>query len=66
MRNLLEYPITNREIVECLEQFKADCDPKLVGDMRPLLLDAAINTIQAVNLLAEAGVDVLRGQDATE
>lgn len=46
MRNLHAYPITLDEVVECLETFKRECDPALVGDMRPILLDHAIASIR--------------------
>jgi hypothetical protein len=46
MRNLKEYPVTLDEIVECLQAFKAECDPELVGDMRPTLLDHAIAAVR--------------------
>jgi hypothetical protein len=46
MRNLVAYPVTLDEIIECLKTFKAGCDPELVGDMRPLLLDHAIAAVQ--------------------
>jgi hypothetical protein len=47
MRDLTRYPITTQEIIECLRQFKADCDPHLIGDMRPLLLEKAIEAVRA-------------------
>lgn len=46
MRNILEYPITTKEIIECLEELKKECDPNLIGDMRPLLLDEAIKAVR--------------------
>jgi hypothetical protein len=46
MRNLLEYPITDEEIIQCLEYFIGECDTECVGDMRPLLLGAAIKRIR--------------------
>jgi hypothetical protein len=46
MRNLEQYPVTLDEIIDCLETFKTECDPELIGDMRPLLLDMAIAAVQ--------------------
>jgi hypothetical protein len=55
MRDIIRFPITNEEIVECLRGFLAEVDPNkthLVGDMRPLLLGEAIAiiTTQEANL----------------
>lgn len=42
MRNLTQYPITLKEITDCLDQCSADInDDEIVGDMRPLLLRTA-------------------------
>ena len=49
MRNLVQYPITGDEIVDYLRSLAADVDPektRLVGDMRPLLLDEAIRAVR--------------------
>lgn len=48
MRNLIEYPVTHDEIIQCLEERKrvvmaSNC----LGDMRPLLLEAAIDIVKA-------------------
>ncbi len=50
MRNIREYPITKDEIVECLKTMVADLkqlneDQMACGDMRPLLLQKAIDII---------------------
>jgi hypothetical protein len=48
MRNLLEYPITKEEIVECLAELARTFDNlELCGDMRPLLLKRAIKIIKS-------------------
>lgn len=44
MRNTVEYPITAKEIIDCLDAFLKEVDPDktgLVGDMRTLLLEKA-------------------------
>lgn len=47
MRNLVEYPITLDEIVECLETYKRQAmDEERIGDMRPVLLDLAIMAVR--------------------
>lgn len=49
MRNLVQCPITGDEIVDYLRSLAADVDPektRLVGDMRPLLLDEAIRAVR--------------------
>lgn len=48
MRNTIEHPITKQEIVECLQELIYDIhydQPSSVGDMRPLLLQKAIDII---------------------
>jgi hypothetical protein len=46
MRNLLEHPITDQEIVACLKTQAAKCDSDdLVGDMRSVLLLTAADMI---------------------
>lgn len=49
MRNLLQYPITHEEIMECLtsmaDQIAAE-EPMRFGDMRPLLLKAAAEELE--------------------
>ena len=43
MRNLLQYPVTKQEIINCLKEFAAEVSPEeSCGDMRPLLLAEAI------------------------
>ena len=43
MRNLLQYPVTKQEIINCLKEFAAEASPEeSCGDMRPLLLAEAI------------------------
>ncbi len=50
MRNTKEYPITRDEIVICLRDLSLeltnDRPMELIGDMRPLLLQKAIDIIQ--------------------
>ena len=48
MINLLQYPITKEEIVECLKEFAIEVSPentRLYGDKRPLLLAQAIDIV---------------------
>ena len=42
MRNIAEYPMTDREMTSTLARFAEECDPDLVGDMRPALLELAV------------------------
>lgn len=51
MRNTAEYPITLTEVIDCLRQFQKDCDPNLIGDMRPLLLRRAIKMVERERFL---------------
>jgi hypothetical protein len=49
MRNLVEYPITHEEIMECLARLSEVLSydkTGLVGDMRPLLLDRATEIVR--------------------
>lgn len=49
MRNTVEYPITKDEIVDCLREFITECvqgKTGLIGDIRPILLQKAIDIIQ--------------------
>lgn len=46
MRNLLDYPVTRDEVLECLNRLRADLDPALIGDMTPVLLSHAIAVIK--------------------
>lgn len=51
MRNLLEYPITAEEVVECLDNILKEVEYEskartLFGDMRPLLLRTAIEVVR--------------------
>lgn len=46
MRNLNEHPVTHDEIIECLQRYReAALAEGRIGDMRPMLLTAAINHI---------------------
>ena len=48
MRNILEYPPTTAEIVECLRELSKELlagEPSM-GDMRPLLLEMAASIVQ--------------------
>ena len=44
MRNLGEYPVTDQEIIDCLTELRDDLERNArgVGDLRPTLIDAAI------------------------
>ena len=46
MRWLTKYPITYDEVLNCLKQFQKECNPEAIGDMRPLLLEVAINVFK--------------------
>jgi hypothetical protein len=47
MRNLLEYPVTHEEIIECLTRLRdREMVKERVGDTTPLLLDLAIAAVQ--------------------
>lgn len=46
MRNLLQYPITLSEVIECLKQLQKECNPDAIGNMTPLLLQQAIKIIE--------------------
>lgn len=39
MRNILQYPMTYEEAEQILDRFKNECDPNLVGDIRPYAID---------------------------
>ena len=56
MRNLLEYPVTEQEICDLLLRLKGECDPDLVGDMTPVLLEQA-------RQIVHAAYDMQRGID---
>lgn len=49
MRNLLQYPITPDEVLECLRS-EADAinDRDVIGDMRPLLLTEAAKELEGL------------------
>ena len=47
MRNLLEYPITRDEVIECLTKLRESIlEEGCIGDMRPLLLTVAIKEME--------------------
>lgn len=47
MRDLVRYPITKIEILECLESLTNDIlEEKCIGDMRPLLLQVAMEIVK--------------------
>lgn len=49
MRNLVQYPITYDEIIECLTEASEDASRMgLIGDMRPLLLKYAADIVRQV------------------
>jgi hypothetical protein len=57
MRNIVKYPITESEIVECLERLSKEIlDEGSCGDIRPLCLKAAAEIVQAAG-------ELLRGID---
>lgn len=47
MRNLGEYPVTDQEIIDCLTELRDDLvrNARGFGDLRPTLIDAAIERI---------------------
>ena len=45
MRNLLEYPITHKEAIEIINGFKCECDPSLIGDIRPAVCEWIITRL---------------------
>lgn len=50
MRNLVEYPVTKQEIVECLDRLimeRRERRDDLIGDMTPVLLEVAKRIVQA-------------------
>lgn len=51
MRNTVEYPFTLSEVIECLQTFQKECDPELVGDIRPILLQRAIDIVECERAL---------------
>ncbi len=58
MRNLLEYPVTAKEIFLKLKELARRREPELaVGDMTPLLLLTAANVIVVAEAIREAVVD---------
>lgn len=46
MRNTVEYPITLDEVIACLREYQKECNPEAMGDMRPLLLQRAIQIVE--------------------
>lgn len=47
MRNILEYPVTHEEIIECLERHRDIArKSEAIGSMDALLLDLAIAAVQ--------------------
>ena len=47
MRDLVRYPITKIEILECLESLANDIlEEERVGDMRPLLLQVTMEIVK--------------------
>ncbi len=66
MRDLIRYPITEGEIVECLKTLRDHISAEeSVGDMRPLLLEEAIIAVKALwspeHLRKQLAVEALRG-----
>lgn len=50
MRNLIEHPITDQEIVGFLKHEADNSDEGVCGDMKPLLLQTAADIIASRNL----------------
>lgn len=46
MRNILKYPMTYQEAIQILEQIKEECEPELVGDIRPYAIDWVIERLK--------------------
>ena len=60
MRNILEYPITDKERIETLEQIKNDIlAEETVGDLRAEILQECIDTIKSNHTKIELGADEL-------
>ena len=56
MRNLAEYPITEREIVDGLTRLAVELEKAgRLGDMRPLLLRVSAEIVQAAGRLVAEG-----------
>lgn len=50
MRNLAEYPVTKKELLECLKNLSISCDAEQsVGDMRSTLLTVAAHLLKDVS-----------------
>lgn len=45
MRNILEYPMTYEEAISILKEVKHECNPGLVGDIRPYAIDWVIEKL---------------------
>lgn len=55
MRNLLQYPITDEEVIGYLKQLADEAlKEEAIGDMRPLFLDYAIEAIRDQTRLKKA------------
>lgn len=39
MRNILQYPMTYQEAIDILNEIKHECDPNLIGDIRPYAIE---------------------------
>ena len=53
MRNILQYPITDEEVIEVLQRLQEDIAKEntvemVVGDMRPLVLGYAIERFKEI------------------
>jgi hypothetical protein len=55
MRNLLLYPLTYNEVIDYLSEQKTKLEEdELIGDVRPMILDFAINAVKTQKSTAEA------------
>lgn len=56
MRNLVQYPIEPEEVIECLtNRIDELTETKSIGDMRPLLLQTAVEVVKKAYELQQAG-----------
>ena len=58
MRNILEYPITDKERIETLEQIKNNIlAEESIGDLRAEILQECIDSIKSNNTEIQLGAD---------
>lgn len=57
MRNLIQYPITQSEVIgvlsELAEQLSKKDDEPIIGDIRPLVLDALADAVAELRVWRE-------------